>query len=87
MRAEHYTLVVYPFSRLDMAASPPCNMIVQDDSLAAAWDAEKYSRRMYTEDLAIVNGFYEYADSVWEHISPVCKAEEWCRRRIGALLA
>ncbi|MGM9611926.1 MAG: helix-turn-helix domain-containing protein [Butyricicoccus sp.] len=87
VRTSHYTLVVYPFSRLDMTALPPCNMIVQDDSLAAAWDAEKYPHRMYTEDLAIVNGFYQYADALWEHISPVCKDEAWCKRRIGALLA
>ncbi|MGE4549155.1 MAG: helix-turn-helix domain-containing protein [Intestinibacillus sp.] len=87
MRDEHYTLVVYPFTRLGMEVLPPCNIIVQDDSLVGAWDAERYARRMYSEDFSIVNGFYAYAESVWAHISPVCKEEAWGKRRIGALLA
>ncbi len=87
IRAENYSLVLFPFSQLKMDPPPPFNIIVQDDSLSAAWDAEKYSRRMYSEDLSIVNGFYQYADSVWEHIPPVSKTEEWCRRQIDRILA
>lgn len=67
--------------------TPPCNMIVQDDSMAAAWDAKLYSNRMYSEEMSIVTGFYQYADSLWSQISPVCHEEAWCRRRIDALLA
>ena len=81
----HYTLAVYPYSRLETTV-PPCNMIVQDDSLAAAWDASSYPRRMYSEELSIVSGFYEYADTLWECIPPIAKSESWCRRKIGALL-
>lgn len=87
LRAPHYSLTIYPFSRLDMSFTPPCNMIVQDDSMAAAWDARLYSNRMYSEEMSIVTGFYQYADSLWSQISPVCHEEAWCRRRIDALLA
>ena len=87
LRAPHYSLTIYPFSRLDMSFTPPCNMIVQDDSRAAAWDARLYSNRMYSEEMSIVTGFYQYADSLWSQISPVCHEEAWCRRRIDALLA
>ena len=87
LRAPHYSLTIYPFSRLDMSFTPPCNMIVQDDSMAAAWDAKLYSNRMYSEEMSIVTGFYQYADSLWSQISPVCHEEAWCRRRIDALLA
>lgn len=87
IRDENYTLVLFPFSRLEMDAPPPFNIIVQDDSLSAAWDARQYARRMYSEDLSIVNGFYQYIDSVWAHIPLVCKTEEWCRKQIDRLLA
>lgn len=87
IRDDAYSLVLYPFSKLRMDTPPPFNMIVQDDSLAAAWDVEKYSRRMYSEDLSIVNGFYQYAQSVWEHIPPVSKTEEWCKKQIDRILA
>lgn len=87
LRALHYTLAIYPFSRLNRSSAPPCNMIVQDDSVAAAWDARLYSRRMYSEEMSIVTGFYQYADSLWEQIPHACREESWCRRRIDALLA
>lgn len=86
IRDDEYSLVLYPFSKLKMETPPPINIIVQDDSLSAAWDVEKYSRRMYSEDLSIVNGFYQYAQSVWEHIPPVSKTEEWCKKQIDRLL-
>ena len=81
-----YTLVVYPFSKLRMETPPPFNIIVQDDSLSAAWDVEKFTRRMYSEDLSIVNGFYQYAESVWEHIPPVSKTADWCRKQLDRIL-
>lgn len=87
LRAMHYSLTIYPFSRLEVHTSPPCNLIVQDDSMAAAWDAGQYTRRMYSEEMSIISGFYQYADSLWEQISPACHAEAWCQRRIDALLA
>jgi transcriptional regulator with XRE-family HTH domain len=87
IRDDEYSLVLYPFSKLKMDTPPPFNIIVQDDSLSAAWDVEKYSRRMYSEDLSIVNGFYQYAQSVWDHIPPVSKTEEWCKRQIDRILA
>lgn len=80
----HYTLVLYPFSRIEMV-TPPCNMIVQEDSLAAAWDAARFSRRMYSEELSIVSGFCEYADTLWESIPAVCKTQAWRKRRLNAL--
>lgn len=86
LRAPHYSLTIYPFSRLELHTSPPCNLIVQDDSMAAAWDAGQYTRRMYSEEMSVINGFYQYADSLWEQISPACHAEAWCQRRIDALL-
>lgn len=86
LRAPHYSLTIYPFSRLELHTSPPCNLIVQDDSMAAAWDAGQYTRRMYSEEMSIISGFYQYADSLWEQISPACHAEVWCQRRIDALL-
>lgn len=86
VRADNYTLVLYPFSKLRMETPPPINIIVQDDSLSAAWDVEKYTRRMYSEELSIVNGFYQYADSVWEHIPSVSKTEEWCKKQIDRIL-
>ncbi|MDO5785323.1 MAG: helix-turn-helix transcriptional regulator [Eubacteriales bacterium] len=86
LRALHYTLAIYPFSRLNFSFAPPCNMIVQDDSIAAAWDARLYSQRMYSEEMSIVTGFYQYADSLWEQIPHACREESWCRRRIDALL-
>ncbi len=87
LRARHYSLTIYPFSRLEVHTSPPCNLIVQDDSMAAAWDAGQYTRRMYSEEMSIISGFYQYADSLWEQISPACHAEAWSQRRIDALLA
>ena len=86
LRAPHYSLTIYPFSRLEVHTSPPCNMLVQDDSMAAAWDAGQYTRRMYSEEMSVISGFYQYADSLWEQISPACHAEAWCRRRIDVLL-
>ena len=62
-------------------------MIVQDDSLAAAWDVSRYPRRLYSEELSIVNGFYEYADALWEGIPALCRSEVWCKRRMDAVLA
>ena len=87
LRARHYSLTIYPFSRLELHTSPPCNLIVQDDSMAAAWDAGQYTQRMYSEEMSVISGFYQYADSLWEQISPACHAEAWCQRRIDALLA
>ena len=86
VQLEDYTMVIYPFSKLSMDTPPPFNIIVQDDSLSAAWDVEKYTRRMYSEDLSIVNGFYQYAESVWEHIPPVSKTAEWCRKQLDRIL-
>ena len=86
VRLDNYTLVVYPFSKLSMDTPPPFNIIVQDDSLSAAWDTEKYTRRMYSEDLSIVNGFFQYAESVWEHIPPVSKTEQWCKKQLDRIL-
>ena len=86
IQLENYTMVVYPFSKLRMDTPPPFNIIVQDDSLSAAWDVEKYTRRMYSEDLSIVNGFYQYAESVWEHIPPVSKTEEWCKKQLDRII-
>lgn len=86
VRSDHYSMVVYPFSRLGTEV-PPCNMIVQDDSLATAWDVSRYPRRLYSEELSIVNGFYEYADALWEGIPALCRSEAWCKRRMDAVLA
>nr|WP_295948326.1 helix-turn-helix transcriptional regulator [uncultured Agathobaculum sp.] len=86
VRGEHYSMVVYPFSRLETAV-PPCNMIVQDDSLAAAWDTSRYPCRLYSEEMPIISGFYEYAETLWESIPAVCKSESCVQRRMDTLLA
>lgn len=84
---EHYTLALYPFSELEIDTLPPCSLLVQYRSLAAAWDAEQYSRRLYSESPSIVNGFYQYADMVWEHVPLFVRTAQDGRHKIDSLLA
>lgn len=84
---EHYSLALYPFSALEIDTLPPCNLLVQYRSLAAAWDAEQYSRRLYSESPSIVNGFYQYADMVWEQVPLFARTAQDGKHKIDSLLA
>ena len=81
-----YQMVLYPFSKLPMSYVPPFNVIVQDDSLCVAWDAPKYQYRMYSEELSVVNGFFQLTGTIWNHIPPMCKSVSWCGKQIDRLL-
>ncbi len=83
LQLENYTMVVYPFSKLRMETPPPFNIIVQDDSLSAAWDAEKYTRRMYSEDLSIVNGFISTPNPSGSIYRPYPKRAEMVAKSTG----
>lgn len=84
---EHYSLALYPFSALEIDTLPPCNLLVQYRSLAAAWDAEQYSRRLYSESPSIVNGFYQYADMVWEQVPLFARTAQDGKHKIDSLLS
>ncbi len=76
----HYSITLASFSALDIQQQT-ISLIVQDDSLAVAWDPQRFTRRIFCTELTAVGGFFRYIENLWNRIPPICKNEAWTRKQ------
>lgn len=62
------------------------SILVQDDSFVAAWNVDKYKKRMYCVNPNVISGFYRYIDDIWHMIPRVCKDINWRNRQLERFL-
>jgi hypothetical protein len=58
------------------------SVLVQEDSFLAAWDAQKYQRRLYCLNLDLIAGCYQYIDGFKATIPKICQYGEWKERQL-----
>ncbi len=61
------------------------SILVQDDCLVAAWNVNKYRKRMYCINPNVISGFYRYLDDIWHMIPSVCKETSWRNKQLNRL--
>lgn len=62
------------------------SILVQDDCLVAAWNVNKYKKRMYCINPNVISGFYRYLDDIWHMIPSICKETSWRNKQLNRLL-
>jgi hypothetical protein len=58
------------------------SILVQDDCFVAAWNVNKFKKRMYCINPNVISGFYRYIDDIWHMIPRVCKDVTWRNKQL-----
>jgi len=62
------------------------SILVQEDSLIAAWNVTRYKKRMYCINPNVISGFFRYMDDIWHMVPHTCKDIEWRNKQLWRLL-
>ena len=62
------------------------SIMVQDDCFVAAWNVNKYKKRLYCVNPNVIAGFYRYLDDIWHMIPSVCKEQSWRNKQLSRIL-
>lgn len=80
-----YTMVLTSFKELNLNVDNT-SIIVQDDSIVIAWNAQLHDRRMYCKELTVVGGYFNYLREIWNRIPAISKNDNWTTKQLNRML-
>lgn len=83
---DSYVMVLTSFQNLNLNVEDT-SMIVQDDSVAIAWNSKHYETRIHSTELTLVGGYFQYLKKLWNEIPLISKNDQWTQKQFERILS